>query len=138
MDMDLYLSYVGQTEDELREQMKPQAEDRLNTFLLLRKLADVENINISAEDVDAEISDLISSTGSDSEASMKQALSTENAKESIRTSLMNRKIMARLVEIVQGEASASPVTEESSNTEESDQETAPGEEESTPAEKATE
>ena len=137
MDMDLYLSYVGQTEEELREQMKPQAEDRLNTFLLLRKLADVENIDISEEDVDAEISDLISSAGSESEASMKQALSTENAKESIRTSLMNRKIMARLVEIVQGEGSASPVTEESSNTEESDQETAP-EEESTPAEKATE
>jgi len=143
MDMDLYLSYVGKTEEELREQMKPQAEDRLNTFLLLRKLAVVENIDISSEDVDAEISNLISSGGGESEASMKQALSTENAKETIRTSLMNRKIMARLVEIVQGDASASPAAEEStapqesSDSEDPDQETAP-EEESTPAEKATE
>ena len=143
MDMELYLSYVGQTEEELREQMKPQAEDRLNTFLLLRKLADVENIAISDEDVDAEISGLISSTGGESEASMKQALSTENAKESIRTSLMNRKIMARLVEMVQGEASASPDTadslapEEPAGSPEPDQETEP-EEESTPADKATE
>ena len=143
IDMELYLSYLGQTEEELREQMKPQAEDRLNTFLLLRKLADVEKIDISAEDVDAEISNLISSAGGESEAAMKQALSTENARESIRTSLMNRKIMARLVEIVQGEASANPATEESpttqgsSGSEESDPETAP-EEESTPAEKATE
>ncbi|PKB70599.1 MAG: trigger factor [SAR202 cluster bacterium Io17-Chloro-G6] len=143
MDMELYLSLVGQTEEELREQMKPQAEDRLNTFLLLRKLADVENIDISPEDVDAEISNLISSTGSESEASMMQALSTENAKESIRTSLMNRKIMARLLEIVQGEASASPAVEESPPTDESadspesNRETEP-EEESTTAEKATE
>ena len=104
MDMELYLSYVGQTEEELREQMKPQAEDRLNTMLLLRKLADVENIEISDEDVDAEVSSLISSAGGESEASMKQALNTENAKESIRSSLTNRKVMARLVEIVQGEA----------------------------------
>ena len=127
MDMELYLSYVGQTEEELREQMKPQAEDRLNTMLLLRKLADVENIDISEEDIEAEISNLISSTGGESEASMTQALNTENAKDSIRTSLMNRKIMARLVEIVQGEASASPAAEdppapdESQESQESDQ-----------------
>ena len=74
MDMELYLSYIGQTEEELREQLKPQAEDRLNTFLLLRKLAEVENIDISAEDVDDEIDSLISSTGGESEAAMKQAL----------------------------------------------------------------
>ena len=152
MDMELYLSYVGQTEEELREQMKPQAEDRLNTMLLLRKLADVENIDISDEDVDAEVSSLISSTGGESEASMKQALNTEGAKESIRSSLINRKIMARLVEIVQGEASASPAPEDSleESPEESgqepgenpgenpdqDQETAP--EAAAPAEDATE
>ena len=139
MDMERYLSYVGQTEEELREQMKPQAEERLNTMLLLRKLADVENIDVSDEDVDAEIGNLISTTGGDSEASMKQALNSENAKESIRSSLMNRKIMARLVEIVQGEGSASPAAEESDSNQDSDlnQETAP-EEDSSPADEATE
>ena len=128
--------------------MKPQAEDRLNTMLLLRKLADVENIDISDEDVDAEVSSLISSTGGESEASMKQALNTEGAKESIRSSLINRKIMARLVEIVQGEASASPAPEESpeesgqepgenpGENPDQDQETAP--EAAAPAEDATE
>ncbi|MCH7736699.1 MAG: trigger factor [Chloroflexi bacterium] len=149
MDMELYLSYAGQTEEELREQMKPQAEERLNTMLLLRKLADVENIEISDEDVEAEISNLISTTGGDSEAAMKQALNTDNAKESIRSSLMNRKIMARLVEIVQGSGPANPAPEESTDTTESggpedssdssdaNQETGP-EEESSPAEEATE
>ena len=139
MDMEHYLSHVGQTEEELREQMKPQAEERLNTMLLLRKLADVENIDVSDEDVDAEIGNLISTTGGDSEASMKQALNSENAKESIRSSLMNRKIMARLVEIVQGEGSASPAAEESDSNQDSDlnQETAP-EEDSSPADEATE
>ena len=148
IDMELYLSYAGQTEEELREQMKPQAEERLNTMLMLRKLADVENIEVSDEDVEAEITTLISSTGGESEAAMKQALSTENAKESIRSTLMNRKIMARLVEITQGGESSSPAatataeseeTEETSDTTETEtkQETGP-EEESSPAEEATE
>ena len=136
MDMELYLSYVGQTEEELREQMKPQAEERLNTMLVLRKLANVENIEIEESDVETEIDNLISSTGGESEAAMKQALNTENAKESIRSSLMNRKIMARLVELVQGQAPANPAAEAMA-----DSEAEPGnepEEESSPAEKATE
>ena len=82
IDMELYLSYAGQTEEELREQMKPQAEERLNTMLMLRKLADVENIEVSDEDVEGEITTLISSTGGESETAMRQALNTENAKDS--------------------------------------------------------
>jgi len=142
IDMELYLSYAGQTEEEMREQMKPQAEERLNTMLMLRKLADVENIEVSDEDVEAEISTLISTTGGESEAAMKQALSTENAKESIRSSLMNRKIMARLVEITQGEEPASPAATATTEPEETvetetEPETGP-EEDSSPAEEATE
>ena len=130
IDMELYLSYSGQTEDELREQMKPQAEERLNTMLVLRKLADLENIEISDEDVEGEITNLISSTGGESETAMRQALNTENAKESVRSSLMNRKIMARLVEITQGGESAATAIAEP---EETNRETEP-EEESSPAE----
>ena len=132
MDMDLYLSYVGQTEEELREQMKPQAQERLNTMLILRKVADIENITIEEDDVEAEIDNLISSAGGESEAAMKQALNTENAKESIRSSLMNRKIMARLVELVQGEAAPIPAAEATTEPE-IDQENKP-EEEPSPAE----
>ena len=143
IDMELYLSYAGQTEEELREQMKPQAEERLNTMLLFRKLADVEEIEIGDEDVEEEIGNLISSTGGESETAMKQALSTDNAKESIRSTLMNRKVIARLVEIVQGEGSSSPATAEATPeepTEETSKETttAEPEEESSPAEEAKE
>ena len=135
MSMELYLSYVGQTEEELREQMKPQAEERLNTMLMLRKLADVEEIEVGDKDVEVEITNLIESTGGNSDASMMQALNTENARESIRSSLMNRKIMARLVEISQGEESASPAATDATDTspesepeEESQEETSPAEE----------
>ena len=133
--MELYLSYLGQTEEELREQMKPEAEDRLNTTLILRKLADIEQIEIGEDDVEAEINNLISSTGGESEVAMKQALNTENAKDSIKSSLLNRKIMARLVELVQGNTSSSP--EIPSNQSESEQVNGP-ENESSQAEEAKE
>ena len=133
--MELYLSYLGQTEEELREQMKPEAEDRLNTTLILRKLADLEKIEIGEDDVEAEINNLISSTGGESEVAMKQALNTDNAKDSIRSSLMNRKIMARLVELVQGTTPSSP--EAASNQSEAEQVDRP-EAESSQAEEAKE
>ena len=100
----------------------------------------MENIEVSADDVEAEISNLISTTGGESESAMKQALNTDNAKESIRSSLMNRKIMARLVEIVEGKESSSAAAEatiESGESEDTTQENGP-EEESSPAEEATE
>jgi FKBP-type peptidyl-prolyl cis-trans isomerase (trigger factor) len=107
-------------------------------MLLLRKLANIENIEVSDIDVESEISTLISSTGGESEAAMKQALNTENAKESIRSSLMNRKTMARLAEITQGgESASSPATAITEFDEtEIEQETGPAEE-SSPAEEAT-
>ena len=128
MDMELYLSYVGQTEEELREQMKPQAEDRLDTRLILRKLADVENIEVEEDDVEVEIDNLISSTGGESEDAMRQALDTENAKESIRSSLLSRKIMSRLVELVQGDAPSKPdIKSEADSGNDSDDESSPAE-----------
>ena len=126
MDMELYLSYVGQTEEELREQMKPQAEDRLDTRLILRKLADVENIEVEEDDVEVEIDNLISSTGGESEDAMRQALDTENAKESIRASLLSRKIMSLLVELVQGDAPSKPdIKSEADSGNDSDDESSP-------------
>ena len=137
INMELYLSYVGQTEEELREQMKPQADERLNTMLVLRKLADIEEIEIEDEDVEEEITNLISTTGGESDAAMRQALSTQNAKDSIRSTLINRKIMARLVEITQGEESASAAKDSTETSPESgsEEETA---EDSSPTEEASE
>lgn len=113
MDMDSYLGYLGQTEEEWRELIRPEAEQRLNTFLVIRKLADQEGLEVQPAEVDEEIDRLISASGSESQSSMRMALDTDNAKDSIRSSLLNRKVMARLVEIVEGDGSAKPQTSDS-------------------------
>ena len=66
MDMDTYLGYLGQTEDEWRDMIRPEAEQRLNTFLVIRKLADQEGLEVQPGEVEEEIDRLISASGSES------------------------------------------------------------------------
>ena len=101
LDLDTYLRFMGQTNEEWREQLRPRAEERLNTYLVLRKLAEVEGIEVSTEDIQAEIDSALENAGDMKEA-MEQSFSTDNARESIRSSLVNRHVLQRLVEIVEG------------------------------------
>lgn len=101
LDMDTYLSYIGQTEEEWREQLKPQAEKRLNTFLVLRKLAQEESIEVDGDEVQAEIDSMLGDAG-DSQESVRRIFDTDNARESVRTSLLNRKVLQHVMNIVEG------------------------------------
>jgi len=53
--LEAYLRAVGQTEDELREEMRPAAQERLRNSLLLRAIAEQEGIAVGDEDVDAAV-----------------------------------------------------------------------------------
>ena len=101
LDMDTYLSYIGTTKEEWREQLQPQAEQRLNNFLVLRKLAQDQGIDIEPEEVQAEIDSMLEESG-DSENAMRRVLGSDDARESIRSSLLSRKVLGRLVEIIEG------------------------------------
>ena len=103
LDMDTYLSYLGKSAEEWQEEMRPQAEERLKTYLVLRKLAEEEGIEVSDEDVDTEIETMVSNSQG-AEDAIRQAVSNEGGRESLRSSLFNRKVMERLVVIAQGEA----------------------------------
>ena len=60
----------------------------------------------SPEEVEEEIDSLVSSAG-DSEEAMRRALSSESAKENVQSSLTDRKVLQRLVQIFQGEEEGS-------------------------------
>ena len=129
VDMDTYLSYIGNTQEEWLEQLRPQAEQRQNTFLIMRKLAEEEGIDIDPEEIQAEIDSMASSSG-DSEESVRTALSTESARDSIRTSILSRKVMERLVEIVQGQEKSVVEPENSTEPQAEAEEETPAQQES--------
>jgi trigger factor len=100
LDMDTYLSFIGKTEEEFQEEMRPRAEERLTRYLVLRKLAQEEGIEVSSEEVQEEVDSMVSSAG-EAATQLRRVLSSENARENIRVTLLNRKVIKRLVEIVQ-------------------------------------
>ena len=99
--MDAYLNYIGQTAEEFQEQMRPSAEERLTRYFVMRKLAEEENLTVDSEEIQAEIDNMVSAAG-ESEDAMRKALSSQNALDNLHSSLINRKVMQRLLEIVQG------------------------------------
>ena len=54
LNLQMYLQYVGQDMNTFRASMRPAAERRAKTELLLDKIAEVEGIEVSAEDIAAE------------------------------------------------------------------------------------
>ena len=54
LDLNTYFKYTGMTLDMLREQMRPQAERQVKARLALEKIAVLENVEVSEEDINAE------------------------------------------------------------------------------------
>ena len=56
LSIEQYMQFTGATPDAMREQMKPQAMKRIQSRLVLEKIAEAENIQITDERLDEEIS----------------------------------------------------------------------------------
>ena len=54
LDLNTYFKYTGLTLEALREQMRPQAEKQVKVRLALEKIAELESLTVSDEDIDAE------------------------------------------------------------------------------------
>ena len=54
LDLKTYFKYTGLTLDALREQMRPQAEKQVKVRLALEKIASLENLTVTDEEIEAE------------------------------------------------------------------------------------
>jgi len=55
MSLDLYYQFSGQTEEDLHEQFREDAETRVRISLTLEAIAEAENIEVTQEDIDKEL-----------------------------------------------------------------------------------
>lgn len=62
-----YMKYTGQTMDKLLEQVTPDAEKRIKTRLVLEKVAEAENIQVSDEDYNSQIEKMAADYNTDAE-----------------------------------------------------------------------
>ena len=121
--MDAYLRESNKTEDEIKEELRPEAARRLIRFLVLRKLGSNEGIEVPPEEVDAEIDQMANLSSSKSEET-RQTLSSESARSALTSAIFSRKVLERLADILQGATPAvkseETATEDDSSPEESE------------------
>ncbi|GIO43566.1 trigger factor [Paenibacillus apis] len=58
MNLDMFLGFSGQTVEDLKEQMKVDAEKRVRNNLVLEQIAKAENIDASEEEINKELQDM--------------------------------------------------------------------------------
>lgn len=58
MNLEMYLSFSGQTVDDMRAQMKDDAQKRVRNNLVLEQIAKAEEIKVTEEDVDKELAEM--------------------------------------------------------------------------------
>ena len=63
LDLKTYFKYTGMTLESLREQMRPQAERQVKVRLALEKIAAIENLEASADDIAAEYENIANMYG---------------------------------------------------------------------------
>ena len=98
MVLDDYLQSIGTTREQLIEDSKAQAINRLNSSFILSKVGDEENIEISEKEIDDRIKEMFA----DSEESVPDASQTDEMKDYLQRSMKMEKIMERLEQIAEG------------------------------------
>lgn len=96
--LDNYLVMKGLTRDQLRDQQRADAERRLKRGLVLAEVVMQEGIEVSDEEIDAEIETIAGMYGVRA-LEARASLSSEGSRQSLRSRLLAQKAIDRLVEI---------------------------------------
>lgn len=104
LDLPTYLQFMGKSDDEYQAELRPGAERRLIAGLVLRKLAEVEHIEVTDDEVKSEADRLLGASADDdtepeNRDAMREFLNTESTLDNIRSSLHTRRVIDRLIEI---------------------------------------
>ena len=94
MTLDMYFQFSGQDEAALKEQMKEEAEKRVRINLTLEAIGKAENVEVSEEEINAEVQTMSEQYG----LSAEQIIQALGGTESVKGDLLVRKAIDVLVE----------------------------------------
>lgn len=104
LSMDQYLQFSGMTVDQLMEQVRPEAESRIKSSLVLEQIAKDENIEVTDADIDAEIEKMAAAYGM--EADKLKEYMGDAEKESMKKDLAITKAADLVMENIKERAKA--------------------------------
>ena len=101
--MDDYLRYTGKTEDQIQEEMREHAVERLGRSFALTTLAESEGLEVSSEEIDEKVQTVVAAGGEEAESLSGKDLDSEEVKGPVRGTLLMAKALDRLTAIARGE-----------------------------------
>ena len=96
INMEQYFQFTGQSLDAMVEDAKPQALKRIQTRLVLEKIAETEDIQVSDEELDEELGKMAASYGMELDK-LKETLN-EETKDQIRKDVAVQKAVTLVAE----------------------------------------
>jgi len=97
MPFEEWLKLQNKTRDQIREELRPTAEQRGRRGLVMRALAQAEGLSVSDEEIAAELESIIEHSGSD------YVLNIPSARGVIKNSILSNKVLRRMAQIARGE-----------------------------------
>ena len=122
LSMEQYMQFSGLTLDKLEEQVRPEAETRIKSSLVLEQIAKDENIEVSEEEIDAEIEKMAKAYGM--EADKLKEYMGDAEKESMKRDISVTKAVDLVMENVKERAKAKTKKEKEAEAEENAEENA--------------
>ncbi len=100
-DLSDYVAKLGKSEEEVRQELSPQAETRLKRAALLGEVALAESINVNDERIEEEISKMVSQAGGQGNQ-IRRLFGESRQKEALARSIRTRETIERLASIAKG------------------------------------
>lgn len=117
LSLDQYLQFMGKDHEAFHEELRPQAEDRIKTALVLREIARAEGITVEQGELDREVEKMVDEytlnateeERDERKTQMRGFLNQEQTRSEIENQIFSRKLSERLLELATG---IKPQTEE--------------------------
>ncbi|MEA1977781.1 MAG: trigger factor [Chloroflexota bacterium] len=105
-----YMKIEGKTEEDLREELEPEAIERIKRGLVLGKIVDVEELKVEDDEIDAEIKRLIEPLGAEADKRLLEAFESPAGRHRIAMDVLTDKAIRRIIAIAKGEAEEQDVS----------------------------
>lgn len=113
--LDDYLRSMGKTEEEMRNELRSEAEERIKRSFAMSKLAEEEGIKVSEEDVEARVQEILANNTQETEGLPVQPEFTDEMRVSVDRVLKSEKTLERLVNLARGGQPAKAIAESDSS-----------------------
>jgi trigger factor len=103
MNLEMYLQMSGSTMEQLMEQVRPMAIEKIKLDLILDEIAKVESIELTDEELETKLTEVASMYNMDTEK-LKEELTKANNLDNFKTNLKIDATMQKTVEFIQAQA----------------------------------